>query len=315
MSVMLAQALRRVFVVVVFRRVLWPGLDGRPAREFACGRALSLGFLSALGPRRPPGRGSASRPITMCACIGRSWWRGGRSCSGGLIAGAGRAVGLGGDGRRERVRGEPVVDWASVKILNLRAAGGRVSRAEWPGAELVATWFDGAPAGLGRVGRPLWARDVTGAGRVILAGVGTATRPPTSAGTTRKRRPRRGEASRFLPRQRATFAGREPLEADRADRDPAKRHDLVTELGQHPADLAFLAFGQDQLEHGGLALAAHDPCPLARTLPSDSQTPSVSLASISRIRAVRRPARDRVFRRRSEDAPAGWPDRRRWSRS
>ncbi len=40
----------------------------------------------------------------------------------------------------------------------------------------------------------------------------------------------------------------------------------MAELGQHPADLAFLAFGQDQLEHGGLSLAANDSGPLGADL-------------------------------------------------
>jgi hypothetical protein len=62
------------------------------------------------------------------------------------------------------------------------------------------------------------------------------------------------------------LADREPLEADRADRDPVQRHDLVAQLGQHPADLTLLAFGEDQLERGGLALMADDPHSLGANL-------------------------------------------------
>jgi hypothetical protein len=70
----------------------------------------------------------------------------------------------------------------------------------------------------------------------------------------------------FVSRQSPPFADGEPLEADRADRDPVQRHDLVLELGQHPADLVLFPFGQDQLEEGGLSLAADDPDPLGADL-------------------------------------------------
>ncbi len=40
----------------------------------------------------------------------------------------------------------------------------------------------------------------------------------------------------------------------------------MSQLGEHPADLAFLALGQDQLELGGLSLAADDPSTLGADL-------------------------------------------------
>ena len=58
----------------------------------------------------------------------------------------------------------------------------------------------------------------------------------------------------------------EPLEHDGADGDPGQAHDLVSELGQHPADLALLALGQHQLERRRLALGADDPGPLGANL-------------------------------------------------
>jgi hypothetical protein len=64
-----------------------------------------------------------------------------------------------------------------------------------------------------------------------------------------------------MRRKRAALAGGKPLEIDRTDGDAAERHDLVAELRQHPADLALLALGQDQLELRRVSLTPHDPGP------------------------------------------------------
>jgi hypothetical protein len=66
----------------------------------------------------------------------------------------------------------------------------------------------------------------------------------------------------FVARKRAATPDGEPLQADGADCDPVERHDLVSELGQHAADLAFLALGQHQLQQRGLALTADKASPL-----------------------------------------------------
>jgi hypothetical protein len=70
----------------------------------------------------------------------------------------------------------------------------------------------------------------------------------------------------LMPREGTTFPGGQPLQADRSDSHSAKRHHLVTELGEHPPNLAFLAFGQDELEHGRLTLATDDPSSLGPDL-------------------------------------------------
>src|SRR5262249_17801556 len=81
------------------------------------------------------------------------------------------------------------------------------------------------------------------------------------------------DAGRPLPqelglgaRQRTVLAGRQPFQDHRADGDPGQAHDLVAELGEHPADLTLLALGQDQLQYGGLALGADHPGPLGPDL-------------------------------------------------
>ncbi|SIN71420.1 hypothetical protein SAMN05444166_0354 [Singulisphaera sp. GP187] len=60
----------------------------------------------------------------------------------------------------------------------------------------------------------------------------------------------------FILRERAIFAECEALERDGADRDPGQGHDLVPELRQHPAHLAILPFGEDDLEDRRLPLLA-----------------------------------------------------------
>ena len=85
----------------------------------------------------------------------------------------------------------------------------------------------------------------------------------------------------LVPGEGPAFAAGEPLDADGAYGNAVQGHDLVPELGQHPANLAVLSFGQYELEHLGLALAADESARLARILPSESQTPAVSLARTS----------------------------------
>ncbi len=69
-----------------------------------------------------------------------------------------------------------------------------------------------------------------------------------------------------MPREGTVIAAGEPLDADRAYRDAVKRHHFVPELGQHPANLAVLSLGQNQLEHIGLALTADESGPLGANL-------------------------------------------------
>jgi hypothetical protein len=69
-----------------------------------------------------------------------------------------------------------------------------------------------------------------------------------------------------MPRQRAALAGRQALEADRADSHAMERHDLVAEFREHSADLSLLALGEHQLEPRGLALTADDPRSLGANL-------------------------------------------------
>ncbi len=54
------------------------------------------------------------------------------------------------------------------------------------------------------------------------------------------------------------FATGEPLAADGAYGNAAQRHHFVPELGQHPTNFAVFSFGQYELEHMGLALAADE---------------------------------------------------------
>jgi hypothetical protein len=62
----------------------------------------------------------------------------------------------------------------------------------------------------------------------------------------------------LLGRQVAPASRLEAAQGDGADGDADQAHDLVAELGEHAPDLAVLALGQDQLEDGRRALAAHD---------------------------------------------------------
>ena len=98
----------------------------------------------------------------------------------------------------------------------------------------------------------------------------------------------------------------------RADGDAPQRHHLVPELGQHAADLAVLALGQDDPQPGAVACCLSRLTRLAWTWPSLSQTPSSSCCSRP-ASGCRAPARGRSSRRRSAGASAGWPGRRRWS--
>jgi hypothetical protein len=66
------------------------------------------------------------------------------------------------------------------------------------------------------------------------------------------------EPEDFLGGEGSELAGLEAAELDGANGHAAEAHDLVAELGQHAADLAVLAFGEDHFEDGGLALLAGD---------------------------------------------------------
>lgn len=70
----------------------------------------------------------------------------------------------------------------------------------------------------------------------------------------------------FSIRQRSADGGFDSFEADRPDGDPLEGHDLVAELGEHPPDLAVLAFGQDHFEDRRLTATAHDFDPLGTDL-------------------------------------------------
>jgi hypothetical protein len=74
------------------------------------------------------------------------------------------------------------------------------------------------------------------------------------------------------------LAGGETLKRNRADRDPGQSHDLVPKPGQHPADLALLAFGQHQFDRGRLTLGAHEPGPLGANLAVGEPDPFDQLA-------------------------------------
>jgi hypothetical protein len=62
----------------------------------------------------------------------------------------------------------------------------------------------------------------------------------------------------LMPSQWPALARRKPLERNRPDGDSGQGHDLVSKLGEHSADLAFLALGQNQLELRGLSLSVND---------------------------------------------------------
>jgi hypothetical protein len=70
----------------------------------------------------------------------------------------------------------------------------------------------------------------------------------------------------FVPRERPRFSDAQALDADRSDRNPVERHDLVAELGEHAANFAFLALGEDQFEQCRLALTTDDSSPLGADL-------------------------------------------------
>ncbi len=71
----------------------------------------------------------------------------------------------------------------------------------------------------------------------------------------------------LVPGEGAALAHREVLERDRADGDPAERHDLMPKLGEHPANFALFALGEHQFDHGRLALAGENPSSLGADLP------------------------------------------------
>src|SRR5207302_1530512 len=56
-------------------------------------------------------------------------------------------------------------------------------------------------------------------------------------------------------RERARFARRQVAEFEWADLDAFEAQDLVIELGKHAADLAVLAFGEDDAQPGAVALS------------------------------------------------------------
>jgi hypothetical protein len=62
----------------------------------------------------------------------------------------------------------------------------------------------------------------------------------------------------FSIRQRSADGGFDSFETDRPDGDPLEGHDLVAELGEHPPDLAILAFGQGHFEDRRLTTTTDD---------------------------------------------------------
>ena len=96
------------------------------------------------------------------------------------------------------------------------------------------------------------------------AGLGSGPRDswPAVWEFRRRNRDSRGdlpEEFEFTGTQGANLADAQALQSDRSDGDPGQRHHLVAELGEHPADLAILAFGEHHFEDAGLSLLADDP--------------------------------------------------------
>ena len=81
------------------------------------------------------------------------------------------------------------------------------------------------------------------------------------------------EEVNFASGQRTKLARRQTFQRDRADRDPGQHHDLVAEFGEHPPDLAVLAFGQDHFEDRRVPLLRHGANPLGPNLPLGQPDP------------------------------------------